>query len=72
MATGKDLIEAIRKFGLDHREIDEDTEIRFPLSQKELHEKDKYGENLMEYTDFVLLYDPVAKSFLPSIDVWKG
>lgn len=75
MVTGRDIIDAIKRFGLEDREVDVDYQdeiLIFPVSSRELEETDEYGETLMEYTDMIL-YSPDRDSELTiRTNTWRG
>ena len=75
MVKGQDIIDAIKRFGLEDREVDVDYQdeiLIFPLSSRELEETDEYGEPIMEYTDMILCYQKQDSGLTIRTNIWRG
>lgn len=65
--TGKDLMEAIKLYKLEDREIaDDGLTLEFPISERPC------GYDKMEYTDHLLSYSPRKGRFELKVNVWEG
>ena len=52
--TGKDLIKIIEDNNLFDVRVTDTEDIRFDLAEHKTNKKDRYGEDIVEYIDFVI------------------
>lgn len=73
--TGQDIIDAIKLFHCENKHLGKieygdgcDLDLYFDDTEKELDEKDEYGEPIMLYYDFVIHVDDKTSK----IETWRS